>query len=124
MIAPRHALVAVLALAPLLTQLACSQFNRDGIETTCEALECGRYNVCHDGIISHCADGKEVRYEVCGSRQACDQAWQTPGEYRCGYAATDCLGCRPYRVDGCESEELLEGLANEEALGGGDAVSD
>ena len=86
------------ALAP-----GCSLDNQEGPEVTCEDLECGRVNACHDGIIAQCLDGQNVRYFVCfeDGRDVCDETWQIPGQYRCDEFATDCEGCRPERVEGC-----------------------
>lgn len=83
---------------------ACSLDNREGPEVTCAALECGRVNACSNGIIAQCVDGETVRYHVCKTNgdDVCDEDWQTFGQYRCLEFETDCEGCRPERVDGCD----------------------
>lgn len=73
-----------------LSSSACSGFNREGPDTTCEALDGGRVNACQDGIIASCEDGLTVTYEVCtepqghtSPRDICGAPWQTDGAYRC-----------------------------------------
>lgn len=94
------ALVSALFIAP-----ACSLQNQDGPDVTCADLECGRINACRDGIIAQCVDGQTIRYNVCHSSgdDICEEDWQIDGEYRCLEHETDCEGCRPERVEGCDA---------------------
>ncbi len=96
------ATVAALGFALLVgSPSACSLDNQEGPLVTCEDLQCGRVNACQDGIIAQCADGRNVRYHVCGTEDVCSETWQLPGQYRCEVEITDCEGCRPER-SGCD----------------------
>ncbi len=87
------------------TVAACSLDNREGPNVTCAQLECGRINACKNGIIAQCVDGNTVRFHVCKTNgdDVCNEDWQTFGQYRCSEYETECEGCRPERVDGCDA---------------------
>ena len=80
---------------------ACSLLNQEGPDVSCADLECGRINACKEGIIAQCADGRHLKFHVCGSSDVCKQTWQTQGAFKCTSDATDCEGCRPDRK-GCD----------------------
>lgn len=86
--------------------VACSLQNQEGPAVSCQDLECGRINACEQGIIAQCVDGVTVVYRVCGTEDVCAETWQVTGQYKCTFDATDCEGCRPERVDGCNSDDL------------------
>jgi hypothetical protein len=91
--------------------------NREGPDLTCEDLACGRINACQDGIIAQCADGVVMRFQVCADARACERDWQVPDEYTCEEKDTDCEGCRPERVEGCDWLDPRDHVGG----GGGDA---
>ena len=62
--------------------VGCSLFNREGPKTTCAELNNGTQNACSNGIIATCMRGM-LTYQVCDSENACEQNWQTPGQYKC-----------------------------------------
>ena len=118
----RHFTWVVFGAALACLGAACSLENREGPEVTCAELECGRINACQEGIIAQCVDGRNVRYHVCGTDTACEQGWQTPGQFRCSADLTDCEGCRPEREEGCgffgQGGESPQGSSTG-AMGGG-----
>ncbi len=88
---------------------ACSLFNREGIELTCEQLENGAKNACQEGIITSCVEG-EVVYRVCELESACKQPWQVRDAFGCGESETVTLrdpqppafpGSEPAYFDAC-----------------------
>ena len=83
---------------------ACSLENKEGPDVTCADLECGRINACQEGIIAQCMDGNSVIFHVCtpSADNICEEDWQLPGQYRCLETETDCEGCRPERIEGCD----------------------
>lgn len=113
---PRNLLAAAACLVALVIAGACSKSNREGPDVTCEDLACGRINACQDGIIAQCVDGLVVRFQVCQDPDICERDWQVPGEYTCDGEDTDCEGCRPERVQGCN---WIDPLAEGGAGGGG-----
>lgn len=98
---PRKLLAAAAFTIALVVAGACSKSNREGPDVTCEDLACGRINACQDGIIAQCVDGIVLRFQVCNDATICERDWQVPGEYTCDGEDTDCEGCRPERIEGC-----------------------
>lgn len=72
----------VFTLSALVLLAGCSIFNREGPSATCVDLGNGATNACSNGIIATCASGT-VTYRVCDAENACEQGWQTEGQYRC-----------------------------------------
>jgi hypothetical protein len=117
------AIVALGAAPAALFAPACSLQNVEGPDVTCADLECGRINACENGVIAQCVDGVTVKWDVCTSSgdDICVEDWQIPGQYRCLEFETDCEGCRPERVDGCNANFGGGGAGGEGAQGGGGA---
>jgi len=67
--------------------VACSVLNREGPDVTCADLDNGVKNACQEGIIASCVNGS-MQYEVCDSKEACGESWQTPDHYQCDQSAT------------------------------------
>lgn len=99
-------LAAIALFATPIVLVACSLQNQEGPNVSCQDLECGRINACEQGIIAQCVDGLNVVYRVCGTEDVCAETWQVTGQYKCTFDATDCEGCRPERVEGCDSDDL------------------
>lgn len=73
---------------------ACSMFNREGPDVTCDDLQQGAINACAEGIIGTCKDGA-VEYRVCAddgetaAADICEAAWQVADAYRCASGDED-----------------------------------
>lgn len=82
----RRAFVLAVVVA-LAGAVSCSVFNREGPHETCETLDGGAANACHDGIIAFCLGGQMV-YEICDNASVCEESWQKAGAFLCTQAST------------------------------------